>query len=64
MFRDRRFLRCLRADACAPMRPEVHVIGLRSPFAKPRFWHHVFDIPRFRVWYKRTREFADMKLRG
>ena len=47
MFRDRRFLRCLRADA------------LISPFAKPRFWHHVFDIPRFRVWHKCNREFED-----
>src|SRR6516225_1814020 len=41
------------------MRSEVHVIRLTSPFAKPCFWHHVFDIPRFRVWYKCNREFEE-----
>jgi len=30
--------------------------------AKPRFWRHVFDIPRFRVWYKCNRIFEDMEL--
>jgi hypothetical protein len=48
MFRDRRFLRCLRADAVRS--PRHPVDGHRWP--SPRFWHHVFDIPRFRVWYK------------
>ena len=51
MFRDRRFLRCLRADA------EVHVIRLtgRHRWPSVAFWHHVFDIPRFRVWYNCNR---------
>jgi hypothetical protein len=49
LFRDSRFLRFLRADT---VRGPRH----RSPLAKPRFWHHVFDIPRFRVWYKCNRD--------
>ena len=46
------------------MRSEVHVIRLTSPFAKPRFWHHVFDIPRFRVWHKCNREFEEHEALG
>jgi hypothetical protein len=38
--------------------------SVRSPLAKPRFWHHVFDIPRFRRWYKCNRIFEDMEFWG
>ena len=53
MFRDRRFLGCLRADA---VRSPRHPVDGHS-WAKPRFWRHVFDIPRFRLWYNCNREF-------
>src|SRR5262245_55319704 len=59
MFRGRRFLRCLRADAV-----RSPVIRLTVTVGQPRLWHHVFDIPRFRVWYNCNGVFQDMKLWG